>query len=250
MRRALSRRAAASRTRHRSVRCPLISVRSNRGHSRAVHRKHVGQACQPLRRHPNRRSVFGDAATSYGGFQLRRNSASPHDKKACKVLNYLNFDSIKFDAPTKLKLREIIDEFIDVFAKCDSDVGSTNVVFHEIDTGDSRPLRQPARRIPYGEQRDAVEQEIKKLSENGVARLSTSPWGSPVVMVKMKDGAWRMCVDYRRVNAAIKFDCFSLPRHDKALDAVANCSVFSSLDLAMAYHQVLVAPADVEKTAL
>ena len=44
----------------------------------------------------------------------------------------------------------MIDEFIDVFSECDSDVRFMNVVFHEIDTGASRPLRQPARRIPYG----------------------------------------------------------------------------------------------------
>ena len=68
-------------------------------------------------------------------------------------------------------------------------------------------------------------------------------------MVKKKDGAWRMCVDYRRVNAATKFDCFPLPRLDEVLDEVAGSSVFSSLDLAMAYHQVPVAPSDVEKTA-
>ena len=79
------------------------------------------------------------------------------------MLNDLNFDSIKLDAPTKLKLREMIDKFIDVFAECDSDVGLTNVVIHEIDTGFFRPLRQPARRIPYGEQRNAVESEIQKL---------------------------------------------------------------------------------------
>ena len=58
-----------------------------------------------------------------------------------------------------------------------------------------------------------------------------------------------MCVDYRRLNAATKFDCFPLPRLDEALDAFAGCVVFSSLDLAMAYHQVPVEPADVEKTA-
>ena len=65
-----------------------------------------------------------------------------------KVLADLNFDVIKLDAPTKLKLREMIDEFIDVFAECESAVGSTNVVFHEIDTGGSRPIRQPSHRIP------------------------------------------------------------------------------------------------------
>ena len=68
-------------------------------------------------------------------------------------------------------------------------------------------------------------------------------------MVRKKDGGWRMCVDYRRLNSVTKFDCFPLPRLDEALDAFAGATVFSSLDLAMAYHQVPVKPADVEKTA-
>ena len=59
-----------------------------------------------------------------------------------------------------------------------------------------------------------------------------------------------MCVDYRRLNSVTKFDCFPLPRRDKALNAIACATVFLSLDLAMAYHQVPVKPADVEKTAL
>ena len=58
-----------------------------------------------------------------------------------------------------------------------------------------------------------------------------------------------MSVDYRRLNAVTKFDCLTLPRLDEALDAVAGATVFSSLDLAMAYHQVPVKPADVEKMA-
>ena len=67
-------------------------------------------------------------------------------------------------------------------------------------------------------------------------------------MVKKKDGFFHMCVDYRRVNAATEFDCFSLLCLDQALDAVAGCSVFTSLDLAMAYYQLPFPPSDVEKT--
>ena len=55
-----------------------------------------------------------------------------------------------------------------------------------------------------------------------------------------------MCVDYRRLNSITKFDCFLLPRLDEALDAFSGSTVFSLLDLAMAYHQVPVKPADVE----
>ena len=172
-----------------------------------------------------------------------------HDAKLRKVLRELKFDEILNDASHKPELRTLIEEFLDVFAEADNDVGTTDLVFHEIDSGDTHPLRQPPRRLPYGEQRAAVEAEVRKLVSADIARPSISPWASPVVMVKKKDGSWRMCVDYRRLNSHTKFDSFPLPRLDEALDAFAGSMVFSSLDLAMAYHQVPVAPADVEKTA-
>ena len=128
-------------------------------------------------------------------------------------------------------------------------MGTTSLAFHEIDTLDTRPLRRPVRRLHYFEVREAVAKEIEKLTNAGIARSSTSPLASPVVVVRKKDGGWRMCVDYHRLNSVTKFDCFPLPRLDEALDAFAGATVFSSLDLAMAYQQVPVKPADVEKTA-
>ena len=171
------------------------------------------------------------------------------EDKLRKVVRELKLDDILDSAPHKSALYSRVAQFIDVFAESDSDVGTTNLVFHEIDTADCRPLRQPARRIPYGEMRATVESEITKLVDAGIGRKSTSPWASPVVMVRKKDGGWRMCVDYRRLNANTKFDCFPLPRLDEALDSFSGAVVFSSLDLAMAYHQVPVDPADVGKTA-
>ena len=99
-------------------------------------------------------------------------------------------------APHKHQLLTLVAAYLDVFAECDSDVGTTNLAFHEIDTGDVRPLRHPVRRIPYGEMCAAVESEIDKLVSADIARPSTSPWASPVVMVRKKDGGWQMCVDY------------------------------------------------------
>ena len=68
-------------------------------------------------------------------------------------------------------------------------------------------------------------------------------------MVKKNDGSLRMCVDYRRVNATTKFDSFPLLRLDKTLNVFAGSVVFSSLNLAMTYHQVLLFADDVEQTA-
>ena len=72
----------------------------------------------------------------------------------------LKFDTIKLVGSLKQQLLVLIDEHLDVFVECDSDVGTTDLVFHEIDTGDSCPLRQSARRVLYGKQRAAIESEI------------------------------------------------------------------------------------------
>ena len=173
----------------------------------------------------------------------------PRDAKLRKIIGELKIDSLPDSAAHKSQLLALASKYLDIFAESDSDVGITDLAFHEIDTGDVRPLRQPVRRIPYGEMRAAVEHEVDKLVNADIARVSTSPWASPVVMVRKKDGGWRMCVDYRRLNSVTKFDSFPLPRLDEALDAFAGATVFSSLDLAMAYHQVPVKPSDVEKTA-
>ena len=99
-------------------------------------------------------------------------------------------------APHKQQLLSLVTKYLDIFAECNSDVGTTNLTFHEIDTGDGRPLRQPVRRLHYGEIRAAVESEIDMIVSADIADASTSPWASPVVMVRTKDGGWRMCVDY------------------------------------------------------
>ena len=175
--------------------------------------------------------------------QLSRND------KLRKVLRELQIESLADSTPHKRSLVSLVFNYLDVFAECDSDVGTTSLAFHKIDTADTRPLKQPVRRLPYGEVRVAVVKEIEKLTNAGMARPSTSPLASPVVMVLKKEGGWCICVYYRRLNSVTKFDCFLLPRLDEALDAFAGATVFSTLDLTMAYHQVPVRPADVDKTA-
>lgn len=87
------------------------------------------------------------------------------------------------------------------------------------------------------------------LLADGIIEESCSPWASPVVLVKKKCGAWRFCVDYRRLNSVTIQDSHPLPRVDDTLDALAGSRWFSTLDFSNGYWQVEVAEQDREKTA-
>ena len=96
--------------------------------------------------------------------------------------------------------------------------------------------------------KEEVAQQLKAMQEAHVIQPSTSPWASPVVMVRKKDGSHR-CVDYRHLNAVTKSDTYPLPQIDDLLDQLGQCKYFSSLDLASGYWQTRVAPESREKTA-
>ena len=78
--------------------------------------------------------------------------------------------------------------------------GQTNMREHHIETGDARPVRLPAYRLPHAYREDEAK-ELKEMEESGIIEPSASEWSSPIVMVKKKDGSLRMCIDYRRLNA-------------------------------------------------
>ena len=83
--------------------------------------------------------------------------------------------------------------------------------------------------------RGVVDQEVQAMLKQGVIRPSTSPWSSPVVLVRKKDGSWQFCVDYRKVNSVTHRDAFPLPRIDATLDSLAGSVLFTTLDLASGY---------------
>ena len=97
------------------------------------------------------------------------------NKKLRKVLRELQVDELPDLTPHKRPLVSLVCKYLDIFAESDADVGTTSLAFNESDTPDTRPLRQPVRRLQYGEVREAVAKEIEKLTNAGIARPSTSP---------------------------------------------------------------------------
>ena len=148
----------------------------------------------------------------------------------------------------KKKLLQSLEDNSDVFALDSSELGNTTEVTHSIDTGSSKPVRQGPRRTPFA-LREKVNQMVDDMLKQGVIQESKSPWASPIVLVKKKDGDLRFCIDYRKLNHITKKDVFPLPRIDDTLDLLAGTKYFTTLDLASGYWQVEMEPGAREKTA-
>ena len=110
------------------------------------------------------------------------------------------------------------------------------MVEHDIDTGDARPIKQSPRRPPLAA-RESEDKILEEMLATGVIEPSTSSWASPACLVK-KDGTFRFCINYRRVNAVSKKDAYPIPDIQDALDNLRGSQYFATIDLLSGYWQL------------
>ena len=145
-------------------------------------------------------------------------------------------------------VRKTIQDFKDVFALGSLELGKTSLVKHTIKITNPNPFKERYWRIPP-HQFEEFHKHLKEMEDIGAIRRSNSPWASPVVLVKKKDGSLRFCIDLRKLNARTIKDTYSLPCIEESLDCLNGATIFTSLDLKSGYWQVELDDKSVPLTA-
>ena len=145
-------------------------------------------------------------------------------------------------------LRKVLVRNADIFAQHSTDLGSTDVATHAINTGDHQPIKQAPRRVPIHRQ-GIIQQEVETMLKKGIIEPCEGPWSSPIVLAKKKDGSLRFCIDFRKLNEATLKDAYPLPRIEDNLDTLGGSTWFSTLDLISGFWQVEMDAESKAKTA-
>ncbi|XP_076465997.1 uncharacterized protein LOC143297483 [Babylonia areolata] len=151
--------------------------------------------------------------------------------------------------PTNPSLKEAVLKLVREFGDVLTDLpGRTNLETCSLQLNSDTPLRTKQYPLPFS-QREVIQKEVDQMLKMGVIEPSSSPYTSPIVLVKKRDGKVRFCVDFRRVNKVTTFDAEPMPDVETLFAKLAGKKVFSKLDLSKGYWQIPMEEADRPKTA-
>ena len=154
---------------------------------------------------------------------------------------------------TKVCFEELCEQQHEASLKNNKDIGRTQLIEMEIDTGDSLPVAQYPYTLPL-KHYNWVRQEIETLEKSGVIKRSLSRWASLVIVVPKKSAPdeppqRRLCIDYRKVNALqpeVKctdkgtgcLSLYPLPKIDEMFSKLGGATIFSTIDLRSGYYHI------------
>ncbi|GJU35377.1 putative reverse transcriptase domain-containing protein [Tanacetum coccineum] len=129
----------------------------------------------------------------------------------------------------------IVQDFLEVFPEDLPGLPPARQVEFQIDlVPGAAPVARALYRLTPSEMQE-LSAQLQELADKGFIRPSSSPWGAPVLFVKKKDGSFRMCIDYHKLNKLIVKNRYPLSRIDDLFDQLQGSSVYSKIDLRTSY---------------
>ena len=165
-----------------------------------------------------------------------------------QLLGWLASLTLEDEERPDLDLPRVVCEYVDVFLDELPGLPPQRVDFGiELHPGTS-PISMTSHRMAPVELQE-LRVQLHELLDKGFIRLSTSPWGTPVLFVKKKDKTLRLCIDYRQLNRVTINNRYPLPRIDDLFDQLRGARVYFKIDLHNGYHQLRVRDTDIPKPA-
>ena len=165
----------------------------------------------------------------------------------------VKLEDIYIKEATRVSFKALCEQQHEAFSKNNKDIGCTQLIEIEIDTGDSLPVAQSPYTLPL-KHYDWVRQEIETLEKSGVIERSLSRWASPVIVVPKKcvpdePQRRRLCVDYRKVKSLqpeVKrtdkgtgcLSLYPLAKIDEMFSKLGGATIFSTIDLRSGYYHI------------
>jgi hypothetical protein len=165
------------------------------------------------------------------------------------ILMFSLMASLSLEDQALIDKLQVVCDFPEVFPDKIPDVPPEREVEFSIDLV---PGTKPVSMTPYrmsASELAELKKQLEDLLDKKFIRLSVSPWGAPVLLVKKKDGSMRLCIDYRHLNKVTIKNRYPLPRIDDLMYQLVGARVFSKIDLRSGYHQIKIKDEDMQKTA-
>jgi hypothetical protein len=168
----------------------------------------------------------------------------------CAMVEFMMSQAVPADPQADLhhpQIQEILQQYADIFEDSQGlppprDCDHVIPLVEGATPFNIKPYRYPPLL------KDEIEKQNSDMLQQGVIQNSTSPFASPVLLVKKKDQTWRFCIDYRYLNALTIKSKYPVPVFDQLMDDLAHSQWFSKLDLKAGYHQILLKPGEEYKT--
>ena len=199
--------------------------------------------------------VLGQVSNAAAAYTLPilQNSASvgevqaeEGEKETKDMIEEINLGDL--EETDRESVRKLLEEEADVFSRSKNDIGFVPDFELDIKLTDEAPFGEAYRKIP-GPLYQEVKNHINDLLANGWIRHSYSPYASPMVCVRKKDGGMRLCIDFRKLNSKTIPDMQPIPRVQDILDRLHGQKWFSTLDMSQAYHQGMMSESSRKFTA-